>query len=456
VSAEEFAFDVNLTGDGPAFVEAHPAFDDQPAYRRRVEVVLHVSGGDDRLFRPYEDDPGWPSPLRIWQRDLLRGTGRILEDGVELGWDDPRRRRIVDRLLGSTPMPAPIDPTAAEWAVRPYIPELMNYGTVPGFVGPKGWGKTRWLDGLVPALVIPGYRAFGRFGPVEVSEEGRARDVWLLNAETHLGVVHADLLRAGLTFGYRDGVPCYFYDPEGRGRPLDGHGVLIVEHLVATSAIGFDLTDESKFDYWATRLTEYVAHRVPPLTVVADGVTAMLGNNTSKYGAFTSRFKALLKEAGIPNGLGTLHSPMGVHTNTPMQGVESMGEWDGLWIASSPAFPVRAGDRRFLETSPRHGDPVLPQHEVVVGADDQLLMVPVRPGTVGSSGSEDGDPSAEREQALLDRLQALGEAWTKQVCGDGDEYAPDRAALGRLLAAGRVESEVVQQGRSRGTRWRRV
>ena len=227
----------------------------------------------------------------------------------------------------------------------------MNHATVPAFIAPKGWGKTLFACSHSYALMIPDARVLGYFDPVMVTEEERGRDVWLLNSETHPGVLHAELLRNGLEFRHRDGVPCY---SGGEG------GVLIVEHLVTTSATEFDLADEAKFDYWVTRLTEFVYHHVPPLMLIADGVTAMLGNQTARYGAFASRFRELLRECGIPNGLGVLHSPIGVATNTPMHGVESMAEWDGLWLGSSPAFPIRPSDRRYFETLPRLGDPRVP------------------------------------------------------------------------------------------------
>ena len=285
------------------------------------------------------------------------------------------RERVMERVLKTLePVPDVFDPTTAEWEVRPLIPGLMNHGTAPAFVGPKGWGKTELVCGFVPTLIIPGHRLLKHFDPAQMTDEERARDVWMLNSETHPGVIHKYLLMNGLTFGYRDGMPCYFHDPTDYGAPDPDRGVLIVEHLVITSATEFDLTDEAQYDVWAMRMSRSASQRMPPLMLVSDGVTAMLGNNTARYGQWTSNFKDWLRECGIPNGLGVLHSPMGVNTNTPMHGIESMGQWDGMWIGSSPAFPIRPSDKRFFESFPRIGDPRVDQAEIVID-DDGLLRL---------------------------------------------------------------------------------
>lgn len=419
-------------------------------YRRggpvsRIEIYDYMTSSVRRPGRDYD----WPlgKPTNIGQERVL-AEGVVREDGEVL--TGKKRQRIVDRLLGKYDnLPEVFDPSLPEWAVRPYIPGLMNFGTVPALVGPKGWGKTKFLCSLGVALVIPGHRLLGYFDPVELAEEERSRDVWLLNAETHPGVLHEELLATGLAFGYRDGVPCYFYDPEGTGEPLPRHGVLIVEQLTMTSATKFDLTDEAGYEAWAIRLTEFI-NRVPPLMVIADGVTAMLGNSTTRYGVWTSKFKDLLRECGIPNGLGVLHSPMGVNTNTPMNGIESMGQWDGMWIASSPQFPIRPTDKRYFETLPRLGDSRVPTREVVIDEEGLLqLLIDSKPPKKVKEGGE------ARKEVLFKRLCESPEPlWTNEVVGTGDDYQANKKALEELASEGLVVEEKVQRGRTRGVVWR--
>jgi hypothetical protein len=441
----------------------HEKKDDKDEYVQsrgiEIEFLDYPKRGENRVFRPFENDHKWPKRGKEpdWLRGRLANTGYaggsgIHQDGVLL--KGQQRQKVLERVLATLdPMPKVFDPTTPEWALRVYIQGLWNHGTVPGFVGPKWWGKTKLLCALVAALVIPGKRFLGYFEPVEMTEEEWARDVWLLNAETHIGALHAELLLNGLTFGYRDGVPCYFWDSQGFAEPDPDQGVLIVEQLVKTSATSFDLTDEGRYDFWVTRLTKFVYHHIPPLTVVADGVTAMLGNDTSRYGIWSSRFKDLLRECEIPNGLGSLHSPMGVNTNTPMYGVESMGQWDGMWIGSSPVFPIGPDDRRDFRTYPRLGDPAVPLHRIVADDDGLLRMVEAPTKTTSRPDGEEPD----RKQVLLDRLRDAPEGWlwTKDLCRtEGDDYKPDRAALKELLSEGKVSAEKVVEGRTRGTRWR--
>lgn len=405
-------------------------------------------------------DDGWPRD-RGWSK--VRGTmggkeiienasrsGGIRRGGVPL--EGKTLERTVRRLLGQyEDLPPVFDPTSPGWAFRDYLPGLWSHGTSPAFVGPKGWGKTKLLCDLCAALIIPGRRFLQHFDPVQVTDEERGRDVWLLNSETHHDVIHRELLRCGLVFGYRDArTPCYGPSLE---HIADGGGVLIVEQLVMTSATAFDLTDEAKFDNWVVRLTEYTNHHIPPLTVIADGVTAMLGNDTGRYGKWTFNFKDLLKECAIPNGLGCLHSPMGVRTNTPMNGIESMAQWDGMWMGSSPDWPVRSGSERWLERLPRLGDDGWPARRIVMDEDGLLRFLPdsEAPGPADQPTTQE-----DRENALLDKLRAGPPEgmWTRDLCGTGDDYTANKAALDALKDRGVVVAEPVQNGRSRGVRWR--
>lgn len=443
---------IDLTAYGSEGDDSDHEMDDEralvvtPPATGRVEIHHNF-----RTFRPFERDPSWPMNglPNVGQREAL-ARGMIYEDGELLEHDSRRRERIVKRLSGDfDDMPKMFDPTAAEWDVRPYVPGLMNFGTVPAFVAPKGWGKTTFLTEFVTALIVPGHRLLDHFEPVKLRPEDRARDVWLINTEVHPRVIHDFLLNAGLVEDRSGGNFCY--RAPGAGPEV---GVLFVEHLVVTTPTAFDLTDEVKYDYWVTRLTEFIQHRRPPLTVIADGITAILGAQTTRYGAFTSKFIDLLRECSIPNGLGVLHSPMGINTNTPMNGVESMGQWDGLWIGSANAFPLRRSDRRYFETLPRMGDPEVSIGEIVVSDvfDKPRFLPTSRPKPTPEAAAEAQGP----KQRVLARLTEAGPEglWTKEACGEGDEYSPDRAAIDALVVDKKVTFEKVSNGRSRGIRWR--
>ena len=380
---------------------------------------------------------GW-RPKSIGERRRVE-DGRISRDGVPL----PRaeEEKIKRRLLADvSDQHDVVDPTAIEHEKREYLPGLMGHGTSPGLVAPKGWGKTKFLCALAAALLIPRRRFLDFFAPAQMTEEERRRDVWLLNAETPVAAVHAELLRNGLQFGYRDGTPCYFSLSHE-----EGNGVLIVEHLVQTEPAEFDLTDEAKFAYWADRLGSIGNG---PLTVIADGVTAMLGGQTNRTGEWTSRFKALLKECDISNGLGVMHSNLSPGVVTPMEGVESMNQWDGMWYGSSPRFPIRSSDSRFFEVIARLGDADVPKRQVVMDENGLLKLVD---GEAREASKQSG-PTRE-ENLLMKLAEAGGPMWTKQVCGEGDEYANDKKALEALAESGRVVKQQVQDGRTRGMTW---
>lgn len=363
------------------------------------------------------------------------------------------RKRAAERQnwLRSSGMKPIFDPSGPEAATRACIPGLSNHGTIPALIGPKGWGKTKLLCEYAAAKLIPGRRFLDYFEPAEMTDAERRRDVWLINSETRPGAVHDELLAAGLLFGYRDGIPCYYSDELGTEA-----GVLIVEHLTMSGGpTTFDVTDEAKRAYWEKRLIKYVDRALPPLEVIVDGVTATLGNDTSRTGSFASEFRALLREIGVPNGLAVLHSPMGVNTNTPMGGIESMGEWDGMWIASAAAFPVRPSTARWFETLPRLGDPGVPRRKIELREGLLRLVEVARSDDAEAEPGADAREEGGRRAALRKKLVAADDwLWTKEVCGTGDEYKANKRVLELMEREGEVESRHSQEGRTRGYQWR--
>lgn len=413
-------------------------------------IQVHVQDRNDitsKIYRPFDGDELWDRAT--WQQKMLalehRDT-RITDAGGR-SLDTKAKQAVKERLLRVFEMQPIFDPSSPEAQTRAYIPGLMNHDTVPAFVGPKGWGKTKFLfRELAPALIIPGRRLLNHFKPAEMTDKERQRDVGMLNSETRPGAVHEELVAAGLVFTYRDGVPCYVSEELG----LDA-GVLLVEHLMKNGgATQFDLTADEKRDYWEDRLLRFADRGRRPLTLIADGVTAMLGNDTMRTGAFTSAFKMLLEEVGIPNGLGVLHSPMGANVDTPMQGLESMGEWDGMWLASASAFPVEPSTARSFRTLPRLGDPEVPRRKIVLEEDGRLSLIDL--DTKPGSGSTKGDPTKEY---LRERLREAEPEWlwTRDLCS-GSAYASNKKALEAMERDGEGLSRSHSEGRTRGYQWR--
>lgn len=437
----------------------------RPEAERPTVLLLHASGNQFTI-RP-DEWGGWR-----WANLVDRNDSREAREAFEAGpllvvspGDPPGQARAVSgtearrlraEITGAYENRRRIFDPTDEPATRPYIPGLWNHGRIPALSGPKGVGKTTLVCQLAAALVLPQRRFLGQFDPAELTEEERERDVWLINSETNPGAVHEELLRSGLEFDYREAVPCY-HDPDDDH--WQEHGVLVVEHLLRTGgARAFDLTDDAVRQRWEHDLIGLTERRVPPLTVIADGVTAMLGSNTSGYGAWTSGFRRLLQEAGIPNGLGVLHSPMSAvgpgRAPTPMNGIESMGEWDGLWYFAAGAFPVHPWTSRELFTAPRMGDPVVLSHKVSMDDDRMLRLLPRAtkpaqdPGTSTVPGS-DQDEAGERD--VLDRLRGAGRSGLSgtDLTGSGREGKSRREARDRLVESGLIVS--VPDGR--GTRW---
>lgn len=433
----------------------------------RDEIVIDLSYGEDKAYRtrtgdlagtvvynagdtyrPFDDDPGWNQKGPWGKQQTLEHASITTADGKRL--DGKAKQRVIDRLLGRYEQMAPVyDPTAPGEETRAYVPGLWNHGTTPALSGPKGWGKTRFMEQLPAALIIPGLRLLNYFDSAEMSEQERERDVWMINPETRPRAVHDGLIRAGLVFGYRDGVPCYHPDiPDWQD-----WGVLIVEHLRGQAST-WDVTNPGKLDDWVDRMVELADRRMPPLTLIVDGVTAILGNDTTRYGEFAAALLSLQRLAEIPNGLGVLHSPMGPNNDTPMNGVESAAQWDGMWIAKAKAYPIEPATPRFFYTIPREGDPTVPRRRVVLDDDGLLQLVGVDEAKSGAATAEEAADDPRR--ALRKRLRKAGPewTWTKALCGTGDTYKANKRELEEMERDGEVVSRHHADGRVRGYQWR--
>jgi hypothetical protein len=328
-----------------------------------------------------------------WRTGILR-EGRFYLDDVLLS---PARARFeAARIMGSyRDTPEIFDPSVTG-PVRPYVPGLWNHGTIPMLGGPPKAGKSTLVSELSAALIIPGRRFLGRFDPVEVAENEKNRDVWYLNGENPPDDIHKCLLETGLQFvTYEEGGP-YYHVPES-------DRLLIVEHL---DQIGgpdvFDLTQPNSREFWEYRLLRPSNGERPPLTVIADGVTAMLGSNTMGYGAWYFGFKKLLRALDIPNGLAVGHT--GLNTGHLMQGVESMAGPDGLWTYDAREPDKNPSAPRYFWASARGRAPVVERSRIVMGPGGRLIMVDSPAPAKGAAV----DVNDDRAENIRIKLRAAG------------------------------------------------
>lgn len=432
-----------------------------------LTFAIHPSeyeGADEPWYpRAYDDDDAKRMLRAVAKGSLWLGERKLTEDEAQM---------VRLRLQGLGQTHRPFDPTE-RGPSRELIPGLWMHGTCPGLSAPKGFGKTTALMiPLAAALVIEGRRFLGFFEPAHLTPMERARDVVLGNAEHPEDDVHELLLELGLEFGYRsNGCPVYF-DPTSKGPEDPTRGCLIVEHLNEEGgAISFDLTDPVKLAVQAMQLQSYRKDtdlpQTPPLALLVDGLTAILAQNTSGYGALSSALKRLMRMVDIPNGMASMHSPMSLGTLTPMQGVESSAEWDGLIVAQAGAVLIGPETSRSLHTFPRHRKlPFLRDLRLRMDPESGLVHVvdttdPQNPSHNPSQSvrtTENGGQWSEAARRVFERLPADSE-WvlTKVAVPDQDAAARriEREALDWLVESGHVEARPYSKGRSRGTEYRR-
>lgn len=331
-------------------------------------------------------------------------------------------------------------------AVRPYIPGLWHHQSVPMLGGPPKVGKSLLVSDLAASLVIAGRRFLDHFEPVNVTPEERARPIVLVNAENPEAAMHEALLATGLEYN-AEGDPYPFYcDPND-----DGEGsMLFVVHLEAAGgADTFDLTKQDVYDRWEFELLGLARVAGPPLTLIVDGVTAILNSDTTRYGRWYSEFRRLLKSVDVPNGLPTGHT--GMKNGYLMNGVESMAGQDGLWTydANEPYVNPRAL-RRF-RTVPRLHAPAIDPTPVVVDGNGRLRLDPSGVerdrGQAAQSGPEDKRRYLRNQIASLNA--ARQDTYTRAVCGTGDAYS-DYASILRQMEQ---EGEVWSEPKGRGLVW---
>jgi hypothetical protein len=255
----------------------------------------------------------------------------------------PQSRVFWDRLRAARSTPD------RRWL----IPSLWPWGHIPMFGGNKGAGKTTVVADLVPSLIVPGRKFLNHFEVPEVPEEDFGAGVWLINAETPAEDLD-EALKPGLSYRFESGEWASEY--------------VHVEHLQEDfgGPQMFDLTNSEIYELWFNRLIECSVcdgeDDHPPFALIVDGLTAILGGSTARYGEWYAKFRQLMRALDIPNALAVVHNTMaGGH---PMGGVEAAAGADGLWTYSSDDPDSPFSKRRF-SISPRLGGVALPPTPII-------------------------------------------------------------------------------------------
>lgn len=360
-------------------------------------------------------------------------------------------KRVKARLLRAyADMPAPgtsRDDEIGRWL----IPEVWRWGHMPMLSGQPRAGKSTLVVDLIASLLMPERRFLGHYEPAELTDAERNRGVWLINAENPAPELRSLIESTGLEY-------CEDDDGGGRFHPEgDAPGWLMVDHLEALGgASAFDIRDPAIYDIWANRIMDLTCavcdgrDESPPLAVIADGLTAILGSDTTAYGQWYAKFRDLMHELDVPNALVVVHSPM--NGGEAMNGVESIAQADGTWkyqmsdVHNARAPRTFSGSRRLLSGGIDGGRVIL--------RDGRPLLIPAgrpEPKPEGGSAASDEPEGDIWEAEVRDRLTAAGRAglMTVAVTGDGKEGTLRRAALRTLAQHGSVRG--VTEGK--GKRW---
>jgi hypothetical protein len=409
-----------------------------------ADVLIEFEG---RFYDPYEPGHLWRNEWAILAPSHAEERRQIVSEGVILVRGEPasdsRSRFERADILGTyTGLPKSFDPTV-RGPKRAYVPGLMNHGTIPMLGGPPKGGKSSFTTQFSAALIVPGRRFLDYFDPAEMTEEERRRDVWLINAEHPADDIHEMVTDTGLEFDNETTDP-FFTHPASEAW-------LYVQHLEEMGGSDtFDLTRQENRDEWEYRFLKAGQGSTPPLTVIVDGVTAILKSDTTRYGEWYHHFKALLKSVGIPNGLAVGHS--GLRTGHLMNGVESMAGPDGLWMydANEPDKDPRT--KRYFSVAPRGRGPLVERTRVVLGEDGILRMDRTPPDARPTASEVSSGGRREQMTAKLREAGAVG-LMTTEITDRGEDGKANRAELDRMEREGLVVQQKEQKGRVRSIRW---
>lgn len=378
-------------------------------------------------------------PLSPEMRQLIAGGTLMLDDEV-LG--DVAAHRVRARLLGIYEH-LPSSDGFRNRTTEPrrfLIPGLWPWGHVPMLGGPPKAGKTTLVADLAASLVVPERRFLDHFEASDLTQDanhgGSGLWVYLINAETPAQDFEDAIVAAGVAT-----------DPDGVAKWL------AIDHLTEDfgGPTSFDLTRPEVYDLWLDRLVWCEVCNgsdfAPPSVLIVDGLTAILGSDTTRYGAWYAALRRLTREAEIANALVTAHN--GLRGSHLMQGVESMAQADGLWNFSTDN-PDASNPKRYFSVTPRIGGVAVPRTRVTF-EEGRLRMRAATPKATPVAATEHADAGEDGDWATVQVLSKLREAGslglrTTEVTGSGRVGKLIRAALGELLTAGQVRSAPEGQG----------
>lgn len=412
----------------------------------RYVLIEHEGIVHDPDSRP--DRPGWAhewetlTPEAAGERRSILAHGTFWRDAERLSpaQTNYERARILRTYDGLSSAFA----SRPSGAVREYIPGLMRHGSIPSFSGPPKAGKSLVVCDLAAALVIEGYRFLDHFEPVNVTPQERARPVVLANAENPEADEHEALLATGL--GYHEEADGYSFYSDPQDEDGDRTRLYVVNLLEQGGADLLDLRNPETYDWWQFMLSDLARRFDTPLTMIVDGVTAILSSDTKQFGAWNSEFRKLLRSLDIPNGLATGHN--GLTTGHMMGGVEPMAGQDGLWFLEANAPYSNPNAQRTFKWIGRLKAKSQPETPLVMDANGRLRLDPTARGSSQSRGAQN-DPDSRRAY-IRDQINALSAAgdptWTKAVCGSGDAYYEYKPVLEAMERDGEVRKEPKRGG----------
>ncbi len=412
--------------------------------------ILH----EGEVYEPFEPPQEWPQEFELgWDSPEQEAHARlVLAEGTFIDTDgEPVSEAVAERtrrvILGTPSLLSArrgLAHLSGESGRRHLFDGLWPWGTYPMLGGAPKAGKTTLIADLVAALRVPDRRFLGRYAAT-LTEDERAREVWVFNAETPAVDFDNALSEAGV-------------DPDDQG--------LRVIHLDEEGGPGlFDITDPEKFAFWAHELLDACewcdgSDYSPPGVVIVDGVAAIAGSQV-RYAEWYAAFKRLMKAADVPNGIATGHA-VGDHL---YDATTSMAGPDGVWIYT-PRSPDDAASPRYFSVLPRMGGTRVPKSRVYLDAGRLSLEAPKRQPSSEVRGIEateadagesvvpaSEEPEEDRWRSdVLARLQEAGAdgALTKELTGSGRYGTLRRDALRALEA----EGVVVKTPEGLGARWR--
>lgn len=307
------------------------------------------------------------------------------------------------------------------------IPGLWPWGYKPALYGNHKAGRSTLVAELAAAIMLcgEGYRFLDHFAPADVTENEFYAGIRIINAESPPDAFERELVRRGLM---------------GDDTPV------MVDHLRDYGGPQmFDLTDREVYERWAVdldRCNECLGEDPEvPFVLIVDGMSAIVGEQTSRYGEWLVKFHQLMDEVGIENALTIGHA-----TQDGTRCIDSSGgrRPDGLWFYWRSDVN-RDDSARYFRAEPRLDGPAISRTAITKDPDGRLVWgrtqkragvaEPVRPTP---------DPSVTVKEQVYAYIAGCNDHKQGPSVREVRENVPGRnpekdQALDELKAEGRIE-----------------